>query len=80
MKVRELVEHLRKLAPELDILCYCEDKKLLTENRGFILFDIIAVNKSEAEGYRLEDDTPYLKFGRGLNSVAMATIEVTSDF
>jgi hypothetical protein len=80
MKVRELQEHLSKLDPELDVLCYSEDEKLLTEKRGFILFDILAVNTSEAERLRLEDGTPYLKFERGPNSVAMATLEVTSDF
>lgn len=80
MKVRELQEHLSKLDPELDVLCYSEDEKPLTEKRGFILFDILAVNTSEAEWLRLEDGTPYLKFERGANSVPMATLEVTSDF
>jgi hypothetical protein len=46
MKVRELQEHLSKLDPELDVLCYSEDEKLLTEKRGFVLFDILAVNTS----------------------------------
>jgi len=80
MKVRELQEHLSKFDPELDILCYSEDEKVLTEKRGFILFDILAVNASEAERIHLEDGTPYLKFERGPNSVAMATLEITSDF
>ncbi len=80
MKVRELQEHLSKFDPELEILCYSEDEKVLTEKRGFILFDILAVNASEAERVRLEDGTPYLKFERGPNSVAMATLEITSAF
>lgn len=80
MKVRELQEHLSKLDPELDLLCYSEDEKLLTEKRGFILFNIIALNTSEGERLRLEDGTPYLKFERGPNSVTMATLEITSVF
>lgn len=80
MKVRELQEHLSKLDPELDVLCYSEDEKLLTEKRGFILFDISDVNTSEVERLRLEDGTPNLKFVRSPNSVIMATLEVTSDF
>lgn len=80
MKVRELQEHLSKLDPEMDVLCYSEDEKLLTEKLGFILFDILAANTSEAERLRLDDGTPYLKFERGPNSVTMATLEVTSDF
>ena len=80
MKVRELQEHLSKLDPELDVLCYSEDERLLVEKRGFILFDILAVSATKAERLRLEDGTPYLKFERGPNSVAMATLEVTSNF
>lgn len=80
MKVRELQEHLSKLDPELEVLCYSEDEKLLVEKQGFILFDILAVSAAEAERLRLEDGTPYLKFEQGPASVAMVTLEVTSDF
>lgn len=80
MKVRELQEHLSKLDPELDVVCYSEDERLLVEKRGFILFDILAVSTVDAERRRLDDGTPYLKFERGPASVAMATLEVTSDF
>ncbi len=80
MKVHELQEHLSKLDLELDVVCYSEDERLLIEKRGFILLDILAVSATEAERFRLEDGTPYLRFERGPNSVAMATLEVTSDF
>lgn len=80
MKVRELQEQLRKLDPEMDVVCYSEDEKLLVEKRGFILLDIIAVNKVDAEQLRLEDGTPYLKFGRGPASTVLATMEVTPVF
>jgi hypothetical protein len=80
MKVRELQEHLSKLDPELEVLCYCEDERLLVEKRGFILLDILAVGTAKAERLHLEDGTPYLKFEQGPDSVEMATLEVTSDF
>jgi len=80
MKVRELQEHLSKLDPELEVLCYSEDERLLVEKRGFILFDILAVSTAKAERLRLEDGTAYLKFEQGPDSVEMATLEVTSDF
>ena len=80
MKVRELQEHLSKLDPELEVLCYSEDERLLVEKRGFILFDILAVSTAKAERLRLKDGTPYLKFEQGPDSVEMATLEVTSDF
>lgn len=80
MKVCELKEHLSKLDPEMEVLCYSEDEKLLVEKQGFILLDIFAVNTVNAEKLRLENGTPYLKFEQGPNSVKMATLEVTSYF
>lgn len=79
MKIRELQEQLGKLDPELKVLCYSEDEKLLSEGRGFILFDVSAVSTTEAEMLRLDDGTPYLKFGKGPTSVTIATLEITSD-
>jgi len=49
MKVRELQERLTKVDPELEVLCYSEDARLLVEDRGFILFDISAVDTAQAE-------------------------------
>jgi hypothetical protein len=62
------------------VLCYSEDEKLLDEDRGFILFDILAFSATEAEQLRLNDGTPYLKFNRGPASEAITTLEITSDF
>jgi len=80
MKVRELQKRLSKIDPELDVLRYSEDEKFLVKDRGFILFDILAVSTTEAEQLRLDDGTPYLKFNRGPASEAIATLEITSDF
>jgi hypothetical protein len=41
MKVRELQEHLSKLDPEIDVVCYSEDERLLVEKRGFVLRNIM---------------------------------------
>ena len=80
MKVRELQEQLRKLNPELDVVCYSKDERLLVEGRGIVLFDILAVSTAEAERLRLDDGTPYLTFDRSPTSAVIATLEVTSDF
>ncbi|MFW6118609.1 MAG: hypothetical protein ACOC6R_03855 [Chloroflexota bacterium] len=80
MKVRELQEQLSKLDPELDVMCYSEDKGLLVEGRSLILFDVIAVSRAEAEQLRLANGTLYLRFERGPKSAAIATLEVTSEF
>jgi hypothetical protein len=80
MKVRELQEQLSKLDPELDVMCYSEDERLLVEGRSFILFDVLAVSTIETERLRLDDGTLYLKFDSGSASVTIATLEMTSDF
>jgi len=80
MKVRELQKKLGKLDPELEVVCYSEDKKFLVEDRGFILFDFLAVDTTKAERLRLNDGTPYLKFGRSSSSTTIATLQVTSHF
>jgi hypothetical protein len=80
MKVRELHEHLSKLDPQLDVVCYSEDEKLSVKGRGFILLDVLAVDTIQAERLRLDDGTPYLKFGKSPTASAIATLEVTTDF
>jgi hypothetical protein len=80
MKVQELLAQLSNLDPELDVVGYSEDERLLVEGRGFILFDVVAVSTAEVQWLRLDDGTPYLTFDRGSASAAIATLEVTSDF
>jgi len=80
MKVRELQEQLSKLDPEIEIICYCEEKKFLDKSRGFVLLDVLAVNNTEAERFRLDDGTPYLKFGKGPGASSIATLEITTNF
>lgn len=80
MKVRELQEQLSKLDPDLDVVCYSEDERLLVEGRGFVLFDVLAVSMAGVQRLRLDDGTPYLMFDSGPASAAIATLEVTSDF
>lgn len=79
MKVRKLQEELGKLDPDVEVVCYSEDEKLLVEGRGLIVLDILAVNTVKGEQLRLDDGTPYLKFGTDAGAT-IATLEVTSDF
>jgi len=80
MKVKELQEQLEALDPELDVLCYTEDKRLLTEGRGFLLLAIEGTERTEAEHTRLDDGTPYLKLGVSPAATPLALLQVTSDF
>ena len=80
MKVKELQEQLRKFDPELDVVCYSEDKSLSAEGRGFVLFDLLDVRTTNAERLRLGDGTPYLRFKKTKNSDTIAIMEITSSF
>ena len=63
MKVKQLIEALRKLDPELDLLCYTEDDDLLRKSHGFRLLEIDGVTVSEVERRRGHDHIPILKLG-----------------
>jgi hypothetical protein len=80
MKVKELQEQLRKLDPELDVVCYSEDERLSAEGRGFVLFNLLDVRTTDAERLRLGDGIPYLRFKKTKNSDTIAIIQITSDF
>jgi len=80
MKVGDLIQKLSMLAPELDVICYTEDAKIIKDSSRFLLLDIKDVTSICGETMRLDDGTPYLKLGKGPNSVCLATIEVIADF
>jgi hypothetical protein len=80
MKVRELQAQLSNLAPELDVVCYSEDEKLLAEGRGFVLLNVVTVSATQAHRLRLDDGTPHLTFNKRSASAAIAVLEVTLDF
>ena len=79
MKVCELQAKLNKLDPNLEVICYSEDEKLLAPERGFVLLDIQDVGTIRGEKLRLEDGTPYLRLDAPHSNI-MAMIEITSDF
>lgn len=62
------------------MLCYSEDEKLLDEDRGFILFDILAFSATEAEQLRLNDGTPYHADPSNYCSTALRGYSTTSAF
>jgi len=80
MKVRELLQNLGTLDPELEVLCLSEDANLAAKGQQFRLLDIESISALYAEMVRLDDDTPYLKLGEGPSAVAFAILQVTMAF
>lgn len=80
MKVKELVEQLKRLDPELDVLCCSEDENLLAQEHLFRLLDISGVSTVEGEKTRGDDGVPSMKIGKTPYSQLHAVIDVTLDF
>ena len=80
MKVKELLQQLQDMDPDIDVLCCSEDANMLPPNHGFRLFDIMGTDVMEGEKRRGEDQIASLKLGPGPNSKKLAFIVITSDF
>lgn len=80
MKVRELLDKLRDLDAESDVIVYTEEQDLLGPGMQLRVLDIDDVRPLIAERTRLKDNTPYLKLGKSHTSVRLAAICVVGDF
>ena len=80
MKVRDLMNALGKMDPELDVLCYSEDEVLVAPGCGFRILDIEAVDCTKAQKVRLKDGSPSLKFEGGPAAQRLAVLNVISQF
>jgi hypothetical protein len=74
MKVKELVERLRAIDADLDVLC-CVDG-----NNALRLFDIVDLRVVDAKKERLGDDRPVLKLGHANGAEKHVLLEITEDF
>ena len=63
MKVKELIEHLKKLDPEQTVLAICEDEDIVRKNEGFETFWIDSVSSIRAESKREDFGEVKFKFG-----------------
>ena len=80
MKVKDLLSKLNAFDPEQDVLCYCEDEGIQPPKHGFRLFEINAVDLTEAEKTRCEDGIPSLRLGKSECSAPHVLMDITSDF
>lgn len=80
MKVHDLIEHLQKFDPNLDVLCWSEDENLLGKKRGSATLDIVSVDCTEAEKVKSKDGRPNLRFKKSATSKKLVLLTVISDF
>lgn len=77
MKVKELIEKLKTLNPELNILGYTEAEPLLTDEHLFRLLEIDGVGETEGTITQDNDGELHLKIGKGAESLKLAFINLT---
>jgi hypothetical protein len=79
MKVKDLITKLQALNAESDVICICDDDEFLSPGKLFQLFEIDDISSMDATKTRLDDNTPYLKLGKGDLSELHALIGITSN-
>ena len=80
MKVGELIQQLRSMDPEADVLCSTEDEALVGDGHLFRLFEIQSVGSVQGERSKDEDGIATLALGKSEASEELAMIEITADF
>lgn len=81
MKVKDLINKLEKLEPEMDVLCYIEeDEEIFKDGHFFRFLSITNVSTAKGERTRGEDGVASMKFKRSDISEEIVTLEVTSIF
>lgn len=79
MKVKELVEKLKKVDQNLDVLGFTEDEEFIGKKHLFRFFDVTHVDVREAEMSRNPDGTPGLKLGKHEYSQKIVFLGMTTD-
>ena len=80
MQVKDLIEKLEALDPELDIYCYTEDEELLKNGSGIRVMFIENLSVVQAKTYRDGQHDPTISFEGGSGSKKLALAHVTCNF
>lgn len=79
MKVHELIAKLSALDQNLEVIGWCEDEDVASDDRMFKLFHITSVESVHGERTRLHG-VPYMMIGSGSSSAAHAVLDITADY
>jgi hypothetical protein len=79
MKVRELIQKLRSLDDNLEVVCWTEDEDFVGEDAPFRLFQITSIDVTHGEPTRI-DGVPSMKIGKSQRSIGHVVIDITADF
>ena len=79
MKVDELIQKLKILDPNSEILFYAEDEEIAPNGYAHRVLDIVEVSQQELRTNRVENGVVTVSFGKQPNSLNRVCIELTSD-
>ncbi len=80
MKVKDVLEKLSQLDPELDVLCYSEEESLVAKGHEFRLMDVESIGTITGEKCRCDDNVPSMKIGESEYSQQHVTLNVIGVF
>jgi hypothetical protein len=79
MTAKQLIAELSKLNPDVDVVCYCEDRELLRNDSRFRLLEIEGVDSTVGEKVNV-DGVPTIKMGEPPSATMVGRLHVTLDF
>lgn len=79
MKVKDLIEKLNGLDPELDILVIREDKNIVPKGHSIRVLEMIEIDKTKAVPSRGGDGIVSVRFYETEQSLPYAYLKVMSD-
>ncbi len=80
MKVKELINEIQKINPELEAVFYSESEEIAPKDSSFRIIDPTNFFEKEARLYRTDDGNPSVVFGHEPQlSMHYAFIEMTDD-
>ncbi len=80
MKVREIIDKLKVLDPELEVVGYTEDEDLLVAGHLFRIFLVESISVCEAEMTHTEDGLPTFRIGKTQSSKQHLVLNMTGTF
>ncbi|MDF1764058.1 MAG: hypothetical protein P1U57_11665 [Oleibacter sp.] len=79
MKVKDLIEKLKKLDGGLEVLCYSEDESLIGDDNGVKALDIVDVTETKLSVSRSQVGKVELSFSGTGSDRSFALVEITAD-
>ncbi len=79
MTAKQLIAELGKLNPDVDVVCYSDDRELLINDMQYRLLEIESVDSTVGEKVNI-DGVPTIKLGEPPSATIIGRLHVTLNF